>query len=154
MIVFFESDFDVDISLSDPAWAAVTPTWYWTQIAVYTTYYASSGLMTPPSTGGGCIVRGQAQDAPDSAADALPSAGAAAAAFGGGAPGAASGNGPRQAESSFNVKLYLVLFKSLSRRISSFIAKNRSHVTHLSVCRTNNGYLSPDSLVQWCILKF
>jgi hypothetical protein len=33
--------FNIGVSFSDPAWAAVAPTWYWTQIAVCTLHYES-----------------------------------------------------------------------------------------------------------------
>jgi hypothetical protein len=67
--------FDIGISLSDPAWAAVAPTRYWTQIAVCTFHCESIIAVAHASPG-------------------PPSASAAGAALGGAAASAASGATP------------------------------------------------------------
>jgi hypothetical protein len=52
--------FNIGVSFSDPAWAAVAPTWYWTQIAVCTLHYDSiiaRGSCAARSSGGCTLQR-------------------------------------------------------------------------------------------------
>jgi hypothetical protein len=76
--------FDIGVSLSDPAWAAVAPTRYWTQIAVCAHCIANQSLPVAHAPPG-----------PPSAAAAEPTLGGAATPA---APAAATGAEPGPAE--------------------------------------------------------